>query len=266
MIKITQGIPTRPTVDQILGQIVKLEEHLNALEIIPATSLYRTSVLLALWSKALTVSRAICALINAGFPIEAFGLSRTLIEFYFTARFIGNRNTEERAKTFVGFGKRVQKEWQTLAKKYSPKTPPEKLALDPEVLRVAETFTSKANWTRLHGQTKAMALEEDSTEKIEQDAAYLSEFDYDVNYFHTSLYVHATVVGVKGHACVPGTAFKVRAGNWSNERRGNGALFIVASYLCKMVVVVYRAINEDQPESVKELFDLMSRFLPENSL
>jgi len=259
-------MPAPTKVEQLLDQIGKLEEHLNAMEIIPATSLYRTSVLLALWSKALTVSRAVCALIKADFPIEAFGLSRTLIEFYFTTRFIGNRNTEERAKTFVDFGKRVQKEWQTLAKKYLPQTPPEKLALDAEVLRVAETFKSKANWTSLRGQTKAMALEEDSIEKVEQDAAYLSEFDYDVNYFHTSLYVHATVVGLKGHACVPGTAFKVRAGNWSNERRGNGALFIVTSYLCKMVVVVYRAINEDQPESVKELFDLMSTFIPENTL
>src|ERR1700721_104312 len=172
-------MPAPTKVEQLLDQIGKMEEHLNAMEIIPAPSLYRTSVLLALWSKALTVSLAVCALIKADCPIEAFGLSRTLIEFYFTTRFIGNRNTEERAKTFVDFGKRVQKEWQTLAKKYFPQPP---------------------------------------------------------------------------------------AGNWSNERRGNGALFIVTSYLCKMVVVVYRAINEDQPESVKELFDLMSTFIPENTL
>jgi hypothetical protein len=257
----------KPTsADQILDQIVKLEEYLNAMEIIPSTSLYRTSVLLALLSKALATSRAICALINAGFPIEAFGLSRTLIEIYFTARFIGNQDTEKRAKRFVDFGSRVQKEWQTLAKKYSPKTPLEKLALDAEILKVAETFKNKANWTGLHGQTKAMAQEEDYLEKIEQDAPYQSEFDYDVNYFWTSLYVHATVVGIRGHASVPGTVFKVRAGNWADASRGNGALFNVAAYLCKTVVVVFRAINEDQPESVHELFGLMSLFIRDDTL
>jgi hypothetical protein len=76
----------------VLRLIAKLEKQLNGLEIIPATSSYRTSVILALLSKSLTVSRATCALIAAGFPAEAFGLTRTLIDIYFAVRYIGAKS------------------------------------------------------------------------------------------------------------------------------------------------------------------------------
>ena len=56
-----------PTTQQILAKIGGLEQYLNELNMIPATQRYRNAVILALLSKALTVSRAICTLIDAGF-------------------------------------------------------------------------------------------------------------------------------------------------------------------------------------------------------
>jgi Family of unknown function (DUF5677) len=253
-------MPTPPSTKQILNQITKLENDLNGLKIIPATSSYRTSVLLAMLSKSLTVSRATCSLVNEGFPSEAFGLSRTLIDIYFSARFISNQDIEKRAKRFVDYGARVRREWQIIMRKYFPNTPPEEITLDEEVLQMADTFKNRGNWTGLPGQTKAMALEADPIEMDPEGLPYKSEFDYDVTYFWTSQYVHSTVIAVKDHACTPGTPFKVRAGNWASKRRGDRALFNVTVYTSKTFVCAFRAMNEGQPNSVHEMFKLTKRF------
>jgi hypothetical protein len=245
---------------KILRLITQLEKHLNGLKMIPATSSYRTSVLLALLSKSLTVSRATCALITAGFPSEAFGLSRTLIDIYFAVRHIGLKDTEQRAKTYVDYNARVRKEWQILATKYLPNIPLEDIALDDEVLRTAELFKGRGNWTGLHGHTKAMALEEDLVEKNLQGLPTTGEFDYDVNYFWTSHFVHCSVVGIQGHACIPGTPFTVRARDWAEKRRGTRALANISIYVCLAFVCAFRAIHEDQPKALLELHELTKNY------
>jgi hypothetical protein len=48
-----------PTTKEVLRQVTSLEAHINKLEVIPATALYRSKVLLALLSKAFTVSSSL---------------------------------------------------------------------------------------------------------------------------------------------------------------------------------------------------------------
>ncbi len=249
-----------PRTAHVLRIITRLEKHLDGLEMIPATSSYRTSVILALLSKSLTVSRATCALITAGFPAEAFGLSRTIIEIFFSVRHIVLRDTEKRAKKYVDYAARVRKEWQISAIKYLPNVPVEDIALDEDVLKTAELFRSRGNWTGLRGQTQAMALEEDPLERNQLGLPYKSEFDYDVNYFWTSQYVHSTVVGIQGHAGKPGLPFKVRAGNWAEKRRGNRALVNISIYVCLTFNYAFRAMHEDQPKAILELHEVTKRY------
>jgi hypothetical protein len=116
-------VPKQPTAKAVLKKIKQLELYLNGLEMMPATRRYRNAVVLALLSKALTVGRAICVLIDAGFPAEAFATSRTLIEIYFCLRYIGNKHTETRAETYVKYHARVRQEWQTVIMKHYPQTP-----------------------------------------------------------------------------------------------------------------------------------------------
>ncbi len=80
-------------VAKTISSIEKLERFIDSSEFIPATATYRGIVVLSLISKALTVSRAVCALVESGFPEEAFGLTRTLIDIYFTVRYISNQDT-----------------------------------------------------------------------------------------------------------------------------------------------------------------------------
>lgn len=82
---------------QVLPLIEELEKFIDDAGFIPATATYRSTVILALLSKALTVSRASCVLVESGFPEEAFGLTRTLIDIYLVVRYISNQHTESRA-------------------------------------------------------------------------------------------------------------------------------------------------------------------------
>jgi Family of unknown function (DUF5677) len=92
-----------PTTRQVRAQIKRLENWINGLEMIPATQIYRSKVILPLFSKALTVSRAICVLVDKGFPAEAFGLSRTLVDMFFCVRYMSNKDTDARMTTYVEY-------------------------------------------------------------------------------------------------------------------------------------------------------------------
>src|SRR5258708_37812600 len=199
----------RANADGVRRQISRLERHLNGLKMIPATGALRNRIILALLSKALTVGRAICALVEADFPAEAFGLSRTLIDIFFCVRYMSNKDTEKRVTTYAKYEARIQKEWVSINNKYFPKRPLKLSSFHDEAMKIAETFKSKHQWTGHGGQAKMMALEPDTFEKNEQEEPITGEFDYDALYFWTSHYVHATAKAIKAHAVDPGESFRI---------------------------------------------------------
>jgi hypothetical protein len=243
-----------------LREVTKLEKYLNNLSMVPATGLYRSKVIFALVSKALTVGRAVCALVDAGFPAEAFGLSRTVIEIYFLVRYIGNRDTEKRAARYAKFAARVQKEWLNVVRKHYPTTPLSQASLDKEILEIANEFQSKSHWTEQGGQAKLMAEEEDTVELDAQGKPYKSDFAYDALYFYTSHFVHVSVVALDAHATVPGDIFKVRTRPVVETKYAKLSLFNVATFLSKIFVCALRAVNEEQPPELIDLFKLTNKF------
>jgi hypothetical protein len=254
------SMPRVPTTTIVRKRIQQLERHLNNLKMVPAIRLCRNAVILPLLSKALTVSRAICVLIDAGFPAEAFAMSRTLIEIYFCLRYISNKDTEARAQTYVKYHAKVRQEWQSVLLKYYPHSRLHKAKLDERVLETAKEFKSKAHWTGHGGQARLMALEPDEFEKDEQGEATKDEFDYDALYFWTSQFVHATVEGTDGHAIEAGEVFKVRARSWADKPYGVNALLNTVVFLCKIFVVACRAMNEEQPPFLRDMYEMIGGF------
>src|SRR6266852_4039412 len=153
-----------PTTSQVRAQVKRLENWINGLEMIPATQIYRSKVILPLFSKALTVGRAICVLVDKGFPAEAFGLSRTLVDIFFCVRYMSNKDTEARITTYVEYFARVHQEWGSIIAKHFPKSKVRFPLWHDEVMKVATKFPSKHQWTGHGGQAKFMALEEDTRE------------------------------------------------------------------------------------------------------
>jgi uncharacterized protein DUF5677 len=228
---------------------------------IPATGVVRNRVFLALFSKALTVGRAVCALVKAGFPAEAFGLSRTLIDIFFSVRYMSNNDTEERITTYVEYAARIQKEWIDLNAKYFPNRP---LQLPDETIKTAAKFKSRHQWTPHGGQAKFMALEPDSFEVNELGKPITGEFDYDVFYFWTGQYVHVTIRALRGHAVEPGDVFRVRSNISIEKELGRLALFNTLTLLTKIAIQACRGMCEEQPEAVlRDIFKMMGKFVRE---
>ena len=217
-------------------------------------------VILPLLSKALTVSRAICALVDAGFPAEAFATSRTLLEILFSLRYITNKFTEERANKYLKYQARVQLEWIKITQKHMPKLAAKLRAPNASTRAIAAEFKSRGNWTGEHAQTWMMATEEDTFELDEHGKGIKDEFDYDGYYFWTSQYVHATVAGIYGHTIRLGEVFRVRARNREENDCADFALFVTVGTLCKIFIRACRAMNEAQPEASNELYKMMRKF------
>ena len=250
-----------PSHRQVLAQITRLEKFIDGWEMIPATADRRNRVFLAMLSKALTVGRAICVLVGAGFPTEAFGLSRTLIDIFFSVRYMSNKDTEARITTFVEYATRIQKEWVAINDKYYPAR---KLKLPPshdEAMKTAEKYKRRHQWTSHGGQAKFMALEPDSFEVNDKGDPLTGEFDYDAFYFWTSQYVHATVHALHGHASDPGDVFRVRSKISTETEYARLALFNTVSFLIKIHIQACRGMREEQPDAIlQDMFRMLPRF------
>ena len=77
-------------------------------------------MLLPLLSKALTVSRAICVLVDEGFPAEAYAMSRILLEILFSVQYITNKDTQERAQKYLKYVAKFMVEWSRVLQKTLP--------------------------------------------------------------------------------------------------------------------------------------------------
>jgi hypothetical protein len=239
----------------VLKQIRSLERHLNSLKIIPATNRLRSAVILPLLSKALTVSRAVCVLVDAGYPAEAFGLSRTAIEILFIVSYISNKDTERRAKRYRDYDARARVEFRKIAAKYAPKALVGTRELDASVLELANQY-DKHSWLG-RGQMAIMAKEENAVEFDKSGKGITIEFEYEALYFWTSQYVHATVSALHGHATHAGEVFKVRADPEEDRGLDAHALRNVVVSLCQVFVYACRAMNEEQPKAIHELFKMI---------
>jgi len=228
---------------------------------IPATGALRNRIILALLSKALTVGRAICALVEADFPAEAFGMSRTLIDIFFCVRYMSNKDTEERVTTYAQYAARIQQEWVSINDKYFPNRPLKLSSFHEEAMQIAATFKSRHQWTGYGGQAKMMALEPDSFERNEQGEPITGEFDYDIHYSWTSHFVHATVKAIEAHAVAPGEVFRIRAKISEENDYSRLSLINVLAYLNRTFIQACHAMHEDQPETIlQDMLKMMKKF------
>jgi hypothetical protein len=250
-----------PAQCEVLEQIQKLEQFLNDWKMIPATMALRNQVLLALLSKMLTVARATCVLVESDFPAEAFGLSRTLIDIFFSVRYISNNQTEARATTFVEYRDKIRKEFLEVHNRFFPnKHMDATSALGAAVVQIAEKFKSRGHWTGHGGQAKMMALEPDENEKDELGEPLTGVVDYDAFYFWTSHFAHGTIKALDAHGVVPGDVFTVRCNPKRDSEYGRLALFNVLVYLNKTFIHACRAMREEQPDSIlQDIFKLMKQ-------
>jgi Family of unknown function (DUF5677) len=244
------------TSQKVLKIIGKLETFINRSKYVPAMGYYRGKVLLSLLSKALTTGRAVCALVDAGFAAEAYGLSRTLIEIFFTARYISNRDVEERATQYVEYIGKAQEHLRDIAARHLPNTtvPP----LREPFVGMARRYKSPHSWLQSHmGHVKTLAMEKDAYETDPNGDPLTAAFDYEHEYHVTSFYVHVTIHALLGHSVSNGETFRVRANISQQRNLGEKALFNVLTNTSKSFVCAFRGLRDDQPERILQEMHVM---------
>jgi hypothetical protein len=252
-----------PSTSDVLVLIQKLETFINEENFIPAVAFYRSKVLLALLSKSLTTGRAVCALVEAGFDSEAFGLSRTLIDIFLNVRYITNKDTEARARQYAEYVAKTQEELIRLSHKHFPakEVHPE---LDDEFAALARNYNSAHRWTE--ARISEMALEPDSYEVDDKGRPTIHDFDYEFVYWQTSQFVHATILSLVGHATSQREPFRIRANINQDVGRGDEALFNALAFISKTFVSGFRGLQSDQPADILEetrlLLSSYAKFLP----
>jgi hypothetical protein len=120
-----------------VNELAYAKLRVNSAWYYPPLNAYRYTVVLALYSKCLTVAEATLALIDAGFSDEAFGMTRTLVDIYITLRYIANKDTEERARLFYRFIAKDMHGWSDIAKDYWPKL---LQPMDPRIVNEASRY------------------------------------------------------------------------------------------------------------------------------
>ncbi len=249
---------TETTKDQavkVLKHIEVLEKFINDSEFHLAQTICKGQILLALLSKSLTVSRAVCELVRLGFSEEAFGMTRTLADTYFIVRYISNQNTEDRALRYGLFFAKDRQGWVKIFEKYYPHI--HNQPLDPqteeELGKIAADYNNPYDWTGERYKTSALAHEPSTYEFDANGVGTTAAFTYEAIYRYTSHFVHSTIRSLsRSHLMGSGEVFVVR-GSWIQDSKAHFALSNVLTVVASTFIAACRALWCDQPENIQDM-------------
>jgi hypothetical protein len=219
--------------------------QLNNARYFPPFDGYRYIAALALYSKCITVAEANITLLEAGFVEEAFGMTRTLVDIFITLRYIGNKDTDERAELYCEFFAKDSEEWSKIVPDYWPQSAQ---SLDAQTKKIASNYHSPHKWSGK--SVKEMALEPDTSEIDPATGQPLvHDFAYRVIYRWTSHYVHPTVIALENHLVQAGRDPFVVHSRRKDDKR-HLAAFNIASFVVNTMVCFYRCMKDPQPDRV----------------
>lgn len=236
----------RSEIEHVRRFVAYVKLRLNKAWYYPPYEGYRYMVALALYSKAITVAEATLALVDAGFNDEAFGLTRTLADIFFTLRYIANQDTDDRAKRYSEFAFKDAEVWNDVTRTYWPGRVQ---TLDTRTQRIASTYSSPHQWSGK--SVKEMALEPDNHEVDPNTGkAAVHDFHYQVIYRWTSHYVHPTIGALTNHLVQAGRDHFVVNGSRNKKDMRHWALFNLAACLANTMIAFYRCWGDPQPDRV----------------
>ena len=203
---------SRPEIEHVQRFAAYAKFHLNETRYYPPVNQHRYLVALALYSKCITVAEATLVILRAGFIEEAFGMTRTMFDIFFTLHYIANQESDERALRFAQFAAKDREVWTEIAEHFWPE---HAQPLDERTKKIAKTFSSPHSWTGK--PTKSLTTEPDNFEVDPKSGRpiVVYDFHYRVAYRWTSHYVHPTIAALRSHLVQAGRDnFVVRGGSF----------------------------------------------------
>ena len=238
--------PMALTLRKVESYLQLIEKNINERRIYPRQNVYLDSVALALFSKTITVSQAVCTLVRSGLCDEAFGLTRTIIDLTFSLRYIVNRDSEERAKKFFNFFGRDSVNWLKIIDTYYPGMTFDEKRLS-KIRRLALDYDHPHKWS---GKPVRQMVEEPDTRETDRKTKkpLIFDFDYHVLYYWTSNYVHPNVVALDTHLVQAGNdLFRVHGRKGTSINTEHLALLNVVGFVARQLLNLSRAFDEPVP-------------------
>jgi Family of unknown function (DUF5677) len=249
----------------VSGYARRLEKYIVDLKMVPATHRYRSRILLGLMSRALWVARSICCLERNGFYSEAFAQSRTLMEIFFTVRYLTNKETEERMERYVDYFGRVHVEWEKIFEKYYPEDRHRPNPFHDKAAKLAKKYKTKHKWVDSeYGQVALMALEEHSVWTGIDGKPLVDDFEYNTLYFAASQYVHSTIDSLKAHMTMRGKVYRPHPHPEKEEPLAQISLFTTLIMLCRIFRAACDCMNEERPAVLAQLERALVRYVKKN--
>jgi hypothetical protein len=233
----------RSEVEHVRKFVAYAKSLLNNAVYYPPYGGHRYMVALVLYSKCITVAEATLTLLDAGFGDEAYGMTRTLIDIFFTLRYVSNKDTDARAKLYYEFFAKDIEGWHDLARDYFPQL---QQPMKARTLKAAARYRSPHSWS---GKTvKDLAMEPDTVDvNVTTGKPFDYDFAYRAMYRETSHYVHPTIVALMNHVVRAGyDPFVVRSGHLKDKNFD--AVFNVADYVGQTMMCFHRCMGDPQPE------------------
>jgi hypothetical protein len=234
------------------------ESEMNRLGIYPRTPwMYPFDIVgLATVSKAIAVSKACLKLLNSGFPDEAYGLSRSIVECANNLRYMtADRDDlyDSRVRNYVRQHLADKAYWAHYCLELFAGRPEEKEIrdyMDAEGI-VADTKPASRHWSGERGfvwDTMTIDHPLDGTVTTKH-----KKISYAADYFQTSTFVHCSLPAVDNYAVGEATPFQVSTSTSLHETT-QSTLFIIFLYLHSTIAYALFGMNMDRPSKLQAIF------------
>ena len=259
MIKVLRGLNNDSKLFESGSKYLEcVVKEIEELAIYPRLNSYRDVVLLALLDRILTTSRAVLCLVEQGFCDQAFGLSRTVVEAFFSLRYIQNKDSEARAKRYLDYFAKDREHLLKMIGKHHPNLSNIRSS-DHEQLEMANQFKSPHSWFPEDKKLKDVAFEDSTWAFDEAGEPENQKYSYDIIYKLTSHEVHSTSVALEPRIAdfstcsrLP-TAFKFCTSQPLSA--GDNAVVNACNHSHHALVCVFHAFGFEIPSAVQTAFN-----------
>ena len=235
------------------------EREIERLAIVPRSPhRYPFDILgLATLSKAFSIAKACLKLLSSGFPDEAYGLSRSLVECAANLRYLTAIPTEKdkRSRDFVKFAKADKAFWYHHAME-SAKTAKEKVELRAYANQMG--IANDPKLARQHWSGEAGSFVWNTTVADHPlDGASTADYRkkaYAVDYYQTSGFVHCSVPAIGNYFVEDGVPLRLSSSSRRYRKTLDSTLFVIVIYVYHVVGYVLYGLNADRPRRLDLLY------------
>ncbi len=258
-------------ISRVKAYLGTVEGEINNLGIVPHSpdqALF-DSIGLATLSKAFALARACLALLDAGFPDEACGLSRSLVECAVNLRYLTQDPTfrETRATEFTQYAVAEKCYWvdnalqqfQGRAEEHEIRDYARGMGVEPD------PKAASRHWSGENGFVwKAIA--DDHPLDGATNTKRLRKAAFAVDYHQTSGFVHCSEPALANYVPQPGLPFRISPSSEEFFGTGQKVLFTVVIYLHSAVAYVLCGLGIPRPTNLNDGFAETLQFIASNNV